>query len=48
MILDYADLKDDLSKTKSDVAVIKEVTSTIKEQNKTLIDLFQLHIVNKK
>ena len=48
MILDYSILKDDLNKTKLDVAVIKETTSTIKDQNKTLLELFQLHIVNKK
>ncbi len=48
MNVDYALLKDEVSQTKIDVAVIKETTSTIKEQNKTLLDLFQLHIVNKK
>lgn len=48
MIADYALLKDQVSETKIDVAVIKETTSTIKEQNKTVIDLLQQHLVSKK
>lgn len=48
MNADVAALKEQVNQTKIDVAVIKETTSTIKDQNKTIIELFQQHIVKKK
>jgi len=47
MNAELIELKKDVGETKVHVAVIKETTSTIKDQNRTLLDLFNTHIVNK-
>ena len=47
MNAELVELKKDVGETKVHVAVIKETVSTIKDQNRTLLDLFNTHIVNK-